>query len=94
MATTPNEPSIGPTQSYEVIVRPADLASEIASDAKSDPFPRVLATSRLIAFMESAAARVMQPCLGPGQLSVGARLDVTHTALVATISMSARMNGM
>lgn len=80
MATTSNEPPLGSTQSYEAVVRPADLASEIASDTTSDPFPRVLATSRLIAFMEIAAARIMQPCLDPGQLSVGARLDVSHTA--------------
>lgn len=81
MATTitPNEPSLGSSQPYEVVVRPADLANEIASDTTSDPFPRVLATSWLIAFMEIAPARIMQPCLGPGQLSVGARLDVTHT---------------
>lgn len=80
MSTTSNEPPLGSSQSYEVVVRPADLASEIASDVNSDPFPRVLATSRLIAFMEVAAARVIQPHLGPAQLSVGTRLDVTHTA--------------
>ncbi|KAL2868889.1 thioesterase family protein [Aspergillus lucknowensis] len=80
MSTASNEPPLGSSQSYGVVVRPADLASEIASDVNSDRFPRVLATSRLIAFMEIAAARVLQPHLGPGQLSVGTRIDVTHTA--------------
>lgn len=75
-----NEPPSGSIQSYDVVVSPADLASEIASDSSSDPFPRVLATSRLVAFMEIAAARVLQPYLGPAQLSVGTRLDVAHTA--------------
>lgn len=80
MSTPSNEPSSGSIQSYETVVRPGDLASEIASDSNSDPFPRVLATSRLIAFMEIAAARVLQPYLGPGRLSVGTRLDVAHKA--------------
>lgn len=78
--TTTQEPSPGSSKCYEVRVQPTDLASEIASDATSDPFPRVLATSRLIAFMEIAAARVLQPHLQPGQLSVGSRLDVSHSA--------------
>ena len=34
----------------------------------------------MIALMETAAARVMQPLLGPGELSVGVTVDITHTA--------------
>lgn len=80
MSTKSSEPSPGSTRSYEVIVQPADLASGIASDVTSDPFPRVLATSRLIAFMEIAASRVLQPHLDSTQLSVGTRVDITHMA--------------
>ena len=45
-----------------------------------DSFPAVLATSRMIALMEVAAARLMRPLLEPGQLSVGLSLNVKHTA--------------
>lgn len=72
-----------PPATYDVVVQPADLASGIVStghDGHLDCFPRVLATSRLVAFMEIAAARVIRPHLGPGQLSVGTRVDVAHTA--------------
>lgn len=34
----------------------------------------------MVALMETAAARVMQPLLGPGELSVGVTVDITHTA--------------
>jgi predicted thioesterase len=34
----------------------------------------------MVALMEVAAARVLAPLLGPGQLSVGVLVDVTHTA--------------
>ncbi|PIG85479.1 hypothetical protein AARAC_007100 [Aspergillus arachidicola] len=52
----------------------------ISSNAEIDQFPRVLATSRMVAFMEIAAARVLQPLLSPGQLSVGTSINVTHSA--------------
>lgn len=34
----------------------------------------------MVALMETAAARVMQPLLGPGELSVGVTVDIRHTA--------------
>jgi predicted thioesterase len=34
----------------------------------------------MVALMERAAARLMQPLLGPGELSVGVQLDVRHAA--------------
>lgn len=34
----------------------------------------------MVALMETAAARVMQPLLGPGELSVGVTVDITHIA--------------
>jgi fluoroacetyl-CoA thioesterase len=63
----------------EWTVREADLASSLAPDP-SDVFPAVLATPKLIGLMELACARVMKPVLGPGELSAGASIDMTHTA--------------
>ena len=57
----------------------ADTARSIALTS-GDCFPEVFATARMIALMEVAAARAMQPLLGAGQLSVGVSLNVRHTA--------------
>ncbi|HJT64876.1 MAG TPA: hotdog domain-containing protein [Pyrinomonadaceae bacterium] len=73
------EPEINATGTAELIVGPADLASSI-STAGGDQFPAVLATARMIALMETAAARVLQPLLGPSELSVGVTVDITHSA--------------
>ena len=72
-------PEIDATATAELVVGPADLASSISSEG-GDQFPAVLATARMIALMETAAARVLQPLLGPGELSVGVTVDITHTA--------------
>ncbi|XHR28923.1 MAG: thioesterase family protein [Chthoniobacteraceae bacterium] len=63
----------------EWTVGEGDLASSLAPDP-SDVFPAVLATPKLIGLMELACARVMKPILGPGELSAGASIDMTHTA--------------
>jgi len=60
-------------------VGPEHTARHIALEP-GDSFPEVFATSRMIALMEVAAARAMQPMLGAGQLSVGISLNVRHTA--------------
>jgi len=52
-------------------------ALELSSD---DSFPNVLATSRLVAFMEMAATRLMRPLLEAGQHSVGVLVSIEHTA--------------
>lgn len=44
-----------------------------------DSFPEVFATSRMIARMELAAARVMRPLLVPRQMSVRVSINVKHT---------------
>ena len=62
-----------------LIVRIEDTAGRIAL-SPTDAFPEVLATARMIALMEVAAARAMRPMLGDGQLSVGISLNVRHTA--------------
>lgn len=73
------EPEINATATAELVVGPNDLASSISSE-HGDSFPAVLATARMVALMETAAARVMQPLLGPGELSVGVTVDITHSA--------------
>jgi fluoroacetyl-CoA thioesterase len=65
-----------------LIVGAADTANRIAL-AATDEFPEVFATSRMIALMEVAAARAMQPLLSDGQLSVGVSVDIRHTAATA-----------
>jgi predicted thioesterase len=67
------------TAEASTIVTALDTARSIAL-APTDNFPEVFATSRMIALMELAAARAMQPLLGAGQLSVGVALNVRHTA--------------
>ena len=60
------------------VVTQKDLASELAEPGEA--FPEVFSTSRMIAMMELAASRVLQSQLGPGELSVGVRVNVEHTA--------------
>lgn len=89
------EPALESTASAELVVGPGDLASALQIDP-GDSFPDVLATARMVALMEIAAARLLRPCLGPDQLSVGVSLDVTHTAPTppgATVSAVARYLG-
>jgi fluoroacetyl-CoA thioesterase len=73
------ELEIDATASAEHIVGPEDLASSLPIDM-GDEFPAVFATARMVALMEIAAARMLQPLLGPGELSVGVTVDITHTA--------------
>jgi len=68
----------GVTGSASWIVSQRDLASEIAEPGES--FPEVFATSRMIALMELAASRAMRNQLGPGELSVGVRVNIEHIA--------------
>ncbi|KAE8308477.1 HotDog domain-containing protein [Aspergillus transmontanensis] len=78
--STNNSLELNTTHTYDLIVQPSDLASAISSNAEIDKFPRVLATSRMVASMEIAAARVLQPLLSPDQLSVGTSINITHSA--------------
>ncbi len=74
-----SEPEPNATASAELLVSDSDLASAFSWDMK-DSFPPVLATARMVALMELASARVLSPLVGPGELSVGVTIDVTHTA--------------
>jgi predicted thioesterase len=70
---------IGATGKASLVVTDRDMASALAiSDV--DQFPEVFATSRMVALMEIAAARVMKPLLQQGQLSVGVEVSVRHMA--------------
>ena len=70
---------IGAVGEASVRVGDADLASALTF-AGDDVYPRVFATSRMIALMEIAASRAMNHHLDPGELSVGVTVDVQHTA--------------
>lgn len=73
------EPLPDATATAELVVGPADLASALPL-AATDAFPAVFATARMVALMEIASARLLQPCLAAGQLSVGVSVEVMHTA--------------
>ena len=77
MANT--EPQEGATLTGTFRVTPSDLASATSPDP-NDVYAEVLATPRVCSFMEIVAARMLVPHLAPGQLSVGARIDLTHFA--------------
>jgi fluoroacetyl-CoA thioesterase len=72
-------PTIEEGASYELshALREGDLASDLPL-AAGDAFPPVFATSRMIALMEVAAARLMKPIVPADRLSVGVSLNVTH----------------
>jgi len=76
---TKTEPELNTTATAQLVVGPQDLASSISVET-NDQFPAVLATARMVALMEIAASRVLKPLLGPGELSVGVTVDITHTA--------------
>ena len=69
----------GATETATFTVQAEDLASAVYPDGGSE-FPKVLATPRLVAFIEVACARLLQRFLPEGQLSVGAHIDLTHAA--------------
>jgi len=64
---------------FDYVVQSKDLAKELSIDV-NDGFPEVFATSRMVALMELAAARLMKPLLGEGELSVGVNVNVNHLA--------------
>jgi fluoroacetyl-CoA thioesterase len=75
------KPKIGASATVDLVVREADCASALQlSDDPRDNFPPVFATTRMIALMELAGARILHPLLQSGEMSVGAHVDVSHTA--------------
>ena len=74
-------------------------APDIGASTTVDPrdnFPAVFATTRMIALMELAGARILHPLLQPGEMSVGAHIDIGHTAATpigAKVTASATYRG-
>lgn len=90
-----NEPELNTTGTATLVVGPQHLASSISGET-GDAFPSVFATARMVALMEIAASRVLVPLLGPGELSVGVTVDISHTAptpLGAEVTATARYAG-
>lgn len=74
-----SELAIDTTATAHLMVRALDLASNLEIETE-DAFPAVFATSRMVALMEVAAARLLSPQLREGELSVGVTMDIKHTA--------------
>jgi predicted thioesterase len=70
---------IGASAEAAIVVKWSDTAAALDMSGE-DAFPEVFATSRMIALMELAAARVLAPALADGQLSVGVGVAIRHTA--------------
>ena len=69
----------GETAEAEFVAGDGDMASAL-SFSPEDSFPEVFATSRMIALMEWAAARLMKRIVQPQQLSVGVGVYIKHLA--------------
>ena len=90
-----SEPAVDSTASAHFTVVPSDLASALDLEP-ADAFPPVFATSRMVALMELAAARVLRPHLREGEASVGVSVDVVHSAATppgATVTGTAKFVG-
>ena len=75
------EVEVGARATADLIVTEADCANALRlSDDPRDQFPAVFATTRMIALMELAGTRLLHPLLQPGEMSVGAHVDISHTA--------------
>jgi predicted thioesterase len=71
--------NVGESAEASFTVQVSDTARAL-SMSPEDSFPEVFATSRMIALMELAAARLMRHLLQSGELSVGVGMNVRHTA--------------
>ena len=75
------EPALNAVGTAQLVVQQSDCASDLILDNKPDEaFPEVFATTRMIALMEMAGARVLHPLLQSGEMSVGVTVDVIHLA--------------
>jgi fluoroacetyl-CoA thioesterase len=76
-----SEPEPNAIGTAELVVQHSDCASDLKLDNVPDEnFPSVFATTRMIALMEMAGARVRKPLLREGEMSVGVRVDIIHSA--------------
>ena len=76
-----NEPEPNAIGTAELVVHQSDCASDLrVNNAPDENFPAVFATTRMIALMEMAGARVLKSLLQSGELSVGVTVDIIHSA--------------
>jgi len=90
-----SEPDAGSTATARLTVAASDLANVLNLEP-GDSFPPVFATSRMVGLMEVAAARILRPYLGEGEVSVGVSVDIVHTAATppgATVTAIAKFVG-
>lgn len=71
----PSEPRVGETFTYQL-----QTTEEMSASRFQGSSPPVFATPFLVGAVEAAAARLMERWLAPGELSVGGRVDLKHTA--------------
>ena len=86
----------GATGTATLLVTSEDTASALSAE-HGPLFPAVLATARLIAWLELAAGRALAPILEPGEQSVGVLVDVRHgapTPVGGTVRATARFVGL
>src|SRR5262245_29775316 len=69
----------GDRATVDGIVTGHRIASVLAAE-EGERYPEVFGTPFLIAELERACAKLLLPMLKPGQLSVGARIEVSHLA--------------
>lgn len=88
-------PDIGQTYVLQSVVDPTRTALALATNGEA--LPDVFATPFMIADMERACATILHPYLKDGEVSVGARIEVFHTAptpvgsqVTATATFAAR----
>jgi fluoroacetyl-CoA thioesterase len=75
------EPAFGDVGRAELVVQQSDCASDLnVGNAPDENFPAVFATTRMIALMEMAGARLLKPLLQEGEMSVGVTVDIIHSA--------------
>jgi fluoroacetyl-CoA thioesterase len=76
-----SEPEPNATGTAQLVVQQSDCASNLnVNNAPDETFPEVFATTRMIALMEMASARVLKPLLQSGEMSVGVTVDIIHSA--------------
>ncbi len=73
------DPKVGAVAEVVLVVSPSDTAARLGLEP-GESYPEVLATRTMVGEMERAAAKLLRPLLPPGQLSVGVRVEVEHTA--------------
>ena len=76
------EIKLGTIASVKSQVRAMDCASALSLTTE-EKFPQVMATFRLVALLEQAAAKILRPHLKYGELSVGVDVNIKHIAPTA-----------